>query len=164
MAPHFASEQIYLFNFSRKPSQCICHLITELIIRHPRAVGVRPLNGICKPSGKSGMFSLKRRKIVHDITGIIQVKFPAVDLAVNVVYDKSYDSCSVFLQFHPLSTPFSAFVRHSFGACSGVSVAAQSDPRALRFGASFRTNVRYRYGSRPFSFAVSIKLNRIALL
>ena len=59
---------------------------------------------------------------------------------------------------------FRCIARHSGGAYSGINFVAQSESCSLFFGAAFSTQVRYRYGSSPFSFAVSIRLKMTALL
>ena len=48
--------------------------ISECIVVHLGAMGVCEIYRICKPSGKSGMFSFKFREMLDHISGIIQIK------------------------------------------------------------------------------------------
>ena len=48
--------------------------ISERIVVHPGTLGVCEIYRICKPSGKSAMFSFKFREMLYHISGVIQIK------------------------------------------------------------------------------------------
>ena len=64
--------------------QSLGHRRGKGIVCHPCVMRVRSIYRPCKLSGEPRGLSLKARKMLYDVSGIIKVKFPAVDFPLGI--------------------------------------------------------------------------------
>ena len=114
--------------------------ISERIVVHPGTLGVCEIYRICKPSGKSAMFSFKFREMLYHISGVIQIKEKPAHITVCKIDNKVYKKGSVFFQLHHCVFLLAA---HSSGVFHGSSCFTICSSVKSAVFAVFSSYVRY---------------------